>query len=148
MQTSPLLRWLAPPAPGWRIGQPVIRTRAKDARLKRVFITHGKNKAFITPIKGPADFWSAGRDRFDWSANRSPSLVPDKVMNDMRTCGAAIIHIEDEMRLVDVDDAKQHVLLNQNVLIEIGAAMALYGRRFILLPEGSTAQQGGEAVLS
>ena len=29
--------------------------------------------------------------------------------------------------------AKEHVVLNPNVLIEIGAAMALYGRRFILV---------------
>jgi len=32
-------------------------------------------------------------------------------------------------------DGKQHSMLNQNVLIEIGAAMALYGRKFILLVE-------------
>lgn len=30
---------------------------------------------------------------------------------------------------------KEHKMLNQNVLIEIGAAMALYGRKFILLVE-------------
>lgn len=30
-------------------------------------------------------------------------------------------------------DSNEHVLLNPNVLIEIGAAMAFYGRRFILL---------------
>jgi predicted nucleotide-binding protein len=57
--------------------------------------------------------------------------LPDKVMNDMRTCGAAIIHIEDELRLVD-QGAKEHVMLNSNVLTEIGA-MALYGRRYIFL---------------
>jgi predicted nucleotide-binding protein len=50
----------------------------------------------------------------------------------MRACGAAIIHIEEELKLLD-EQAKQQTVLNQNVLIEIGAAMALYGRRFILL---------------
>lgn len=58
--------------------------------------------------------------------------VPDKVMNDMRGCGAAIIHVDGEMRLLD-SEAKEHTIINSNVLIEIGAAMALYGRRFILL---------------
>lgn len=53
-------------------------------------------------------------------------------MGDMRMCGAAIIHVEDEQRLMD-KEAKEHIVLNPNVLIEIGAAMALYGRRFILL---------------
>jgi len=32
-------------------------------------------------------------------------------------------------------DGKEHKMINQNVLIEIGAAMALYGRKFILLVE-------------
>jgi len=53
-------------------------------------------------------------------------------MNDMRSCGAAIIHVDAEQKLLD-KDANEHIVLNPNVLIEIGAAMALYGRRFILL---------------
>ena len=48
------------------------------------------------------------------------------------SCGAAIIHVEDELKLID-KDAKEYAVLNPNVLIDIGAAMALYGRRFILL---------------
>ena len=31
------------------------------------------------------------------------------------------------------NEATEHIVLNPNVLIEIGAAMALYGKRFILL---------------
>lgn len=105
---------------------------AKDSRLTRVFITHGKNKAFITPIR---DLLTFGQLEAVVAVERESVArpVPEKVMNDMRTCGAAIIHIEDELRLVDVEEAKPHILLNQNVLIEIGAAMALYGKRFILL---------------
>lgn len=53
-------------------------------------------------------------------------------MDDMRACGAAIIHVDADKTLLDQDGA-EHVLLNPNVLIEIGAAMAFYGRRFILL---------------
>jgi predicted nucleotide-binding protein len=30
-------------------------------------------------------------------------------------------------------DGNEHILLNPNVLIEIGASMAFYGKRFILL---------------
>ncbi len=60
--------------------------------------------------------------------------VPDKVLDDMRTCYAAIIHVGREVKLLD-QEGKEHYFLNQNVLIEIGAAMALYGRRFILLVE-------------
>ena len=53
-------------------------------------------------------------------------------MADMRSCGAAIIHVAAEMKLID-SGANEHVVLNPNVLIEIGAAMALFGKRFILL---------------
>ena len=50
----------------------------------------------------------------------------------MRDCGAAIIHVEGEMTLMD-SEANEHIVLNPNVLIEIGAALALYGKKFILL---------------
>jgi predicted nucleotide-binding protein len=60
--------------------------------------------------------------------------VPDKVMDEMRTCSAAVIHVGAEQKMMDVD-GKEHQMLNQNVLIEIGAAMALYGRKFIMLVE-------------
>ncbi len=108
-----------------------IADGAKDTRLKRVFITHGKNMAFIAPIK---DLLSFGQLEPIVSMERESVAqpVPDKVMKDMRTCGAAIIHIEDELKLVD-QEAKKHVMLNSNVLIEIGGAMALYGRRYIFL---------------
>ena len=111
-------------------------TAANKQRLKRVFITHGKNTDFIDPIKKLLAF---GELEAVVSVERQSisQPVPDKVMADMRSCGAAIIHVEDEKTLIDTD-ANQHVILNPNVLIEIGAAMALYGRRFILLVKDGT----------
>lgn len=102
-----------------------------QARLKKVFITHGKNRDFIEPIKKLLKF---GELEAIVSVDKTSVSVPvpDKVMNDMRSCGAAIIHVEGEMTVLD-KEAKEHNILNPNVLIEIGAAMALYGRRFILL---------------
>jgi len=58
--------------------------------------------------------------------------LPDKVFSEMRSCGAAIIHVDIEQTLHDSEGNEQPVL-NPNVLIEIGSAIALYGRRFILL---------------
>ncbi len=58
--------------------------------------------------------------------------VPEKVMDDMRGCGAAIIHVDADQVVVD-GSGLEHVFLNPNVLIEVGAAMAFYGRRFVLL---------------
>jgi hypothetical protein len=102
-----------------------------DSRKKKVFITHGKDKSFVEPIRKLLQF---GEMEAMISVERQSvsQPVPDKVMNDMRACGAAIIHVDAEQRLLD-QEAKEHVVLNPNVLIEIGAAMALYGRRFILL---------------
>lgn len=102
-----------------------------DARLRRVFITHGKNTTFIEPLKELLGFG----ELIPVVSIHKESVaqpVPDKVMNDMRGCGAAIIHVDGEMKLLDAE-AKEHTVINPNVLIEIGAAMALYGRRFILL---------------
>jgi predicted nucleotide-binding protein len=101
-----------------------------DPRLNRVFVTHGKNVAFIAPIK---DLLTFGQLEPVVAIERESVAkpVPEKVMNDMRTCGAAIIHIENESK-TDAS-GKEQALLNSNVLIEIGAAMALYGRRYIFL---------------
>jgi len=104
---------------------------AGEARARRVFITHGKNKGFIEPAKellsfGELEAVVAGEKQ------TVSQPVPEKVMEDMRSCGAALIHVDDERRLLD-KEAKEHIVLNENVLIEIGAAMALYGKRFILV---------------
>jgi predicted nucleotide-binding protein len=102
-----------------------------ESRMRRVFITHGKNTSFIEPIKELLGFG----ELIPVVSIHKESVaqpVPDKVMNDMRGCGAAIIHVDGEMKLLD-PEAKEHTIINSNVLIEIGAAMALYGRRFILL---------------
>ena len=98
---------------------------------RRVFVTHGKNRTFIDPIRKLLTF---GEMEAIVSAERQSvsQPVPDKVMEDMRSCAAAIIHVEGELKLMD-KEANEQVVLNPNVLIEIGAAMALYGRRFILL---------------
>lgn len=98
---------------------------------KKVFITHGKNKEFVEPIKKLLSF---GELEAVVSVEKQSvsKPVPEKVMSDMRGCGAAIIHVEAEQKLTDAD-GKEVVMLNPNVLIEIGAAMALFSKRFILL---------------
>jgi predicted nucleotide-binding protein len=58
--------------------------------------------------------------------------VPEKVMEDMRSCFAGIIHVSGEEELLD-RSGNVHHKINENVLIEIGAAMALYKGNFILL---------------
>jgi predicted nucleotide-binding protein len=98
---------------------------------RNVFITHGKNRAFIEPLKQLLTF---GNFVPVVSVEEETAAIPlpEKVMNGMRRCGAAIIHVDAELKLMD-DKGDRHEMLNSNVLIEIGAAMALYRRRFIIL---------------
>jgi predicted nucleotide-binding protein len=104
---------------------------AEDIRRRRVFITHGKNHDIVDPIKKLLEYGELEPViSIDRQSVSKP--IPEKVMDDMRGCGAAIIHVDAEHTITD-KDGSTHVLLNPNVLIEIGAAMAFYGRRFILL---------------
>jgi Predicted nucleotide-binding protein containing TIR-like domain len=110
-----------------------VMSRPPDdaARLRRVFISHGKNRALIEPIKKLLLFGEfVPVAEIENQTVSQP--VPTKIMAGMRSCGAAIIHVEDERRISD-DKGEVHIVLNENVLIEIGAAMALYGERFILV---------------
>lgn len=99
--------------------------------MRRVYITHGKNRGFLDLLK---KFLTLTELEPVLSVERETVAipVPEKVMRDMRSCGAALIHVDEEQQLVGTD-ATVHNVLNPNVLIEIGAAMALYGKRFILL---------------
>ena len=108
-----------------------LATSTADQIARRVFIAHGKNRDFLETIKKLLGF---GELTPLVSVER-PSVsqpVPDKVFNEMRACGAAIIHVDAEQHFRDAD-GNEHAVLNPNVLIEIGAAIALYGKRFILL---------------
>lgn len=99
----------------------------------RVFITHGKNTKIVEQIQklvtlgGFIPIVSVQRET-------AAKPVPDKVMDDMRSCGAAVIHVGSEGVLRDAN-GEEHPQINPNVLIEIGAAMALYKGRFILVVE-------------
>lgn len=104
-----------------------------DAKLNQVFISHGKQKAIVAQIKELLAFGN-----FDpvVSVERESTAipVPERVFEDMRSCGAGVIHVGAEGKYLD-KEGDEHTKLNDNVLIEIGAAMALYGKKVILLVE-------------
>ncbi len=54
------------------------------------------------------------------------------LIEQMRSCDTAIIHVSAGAAGADADRRPQ---ISDDVLIEIGAAMALYGREFVLLVE-------------
>ena len=108
-------------------------TPAFDPKISRVFISHGKQKSIVIQIKELLAFGN-----FDpvISVEREATAipVPEKVFEDMRSCAAGVIHVGAEGEYLDRDGNK-HTKINDNVLIEIGAAMALYGKKVILLVE-------------
>jgi predicted nucleotide-binding protein len=97
----------------------------------RVFITHGKNREIVNQLK---DLLTFGRFHPVVAQEHETTSrpVPEKVLDDMRSCFAGIINVTSEEELLDTAGNIHHKI-NENVLIEIGAAMALYKNNFILL---------------
>jgi hypothetical protein len=108
-----------------------------DPKTNRVFITHGKQRAAVTQIK---ELLAFGSFKPVVSIERESTAipVPEKVFEDMRSCGAGVIHVGGEGKYLD-RDGTEHTKINDNVLIEIGAAMALYGKKVVLLVEKGVA---------
>ena len=120
-------------SPGAAPATPLSRAPMVDTRANRVFISHGKQRAIVSQIK---EILAYGSFEPIVAAERESTAipVPEKVFEDMRSCGAGVIHVGAEGKYVD-RDGKEQTKLNDNVLIEIGAAMALYGKKVILLVE-------------
>jgi len=100
-----------------------------EIEFPRVFISHSKNKKIVGQIKEILDF---GQFDYRIAEERETTAIPipDKVFGIMRECNSAIINVsadEQEKR----DDGTYGI--NQNVLIEIGAAFLLYNKKVILL---------------
>ncbi|WP_080964250.1 TIR domain-containing protein [Rhodopseudomonas palustris] len=97
----------------------------------RVFISHGKNRKILEQLKTVISYGNF-EPVVSIDNETASKPIPDKVLDDMRSSAFAVIHIEDEKTLLD-EAGEKHVYLNQNVLVEIGAAMALHKGRFVLL---------------
>ena len=108
-------------------------SEAGAVESNRVFITHGENMKILEQVKELVTY-----GKFEpvvAMEHETPAQpVPEKVMSDMRTCRAAVIHVSGETVLFD-EEGNAVPQINGNVLIEIGAAMALYADKFVLLVE-------------
>lgn len=103
------------------------------AEVRRVFITHGKDKGIRDQIEEIVKY-GGFEPVVSVKTESLAKPVPHKVLDEMRGCDAAVIHVGVEQKVKDAE-GNEVELVNQNVLIEIGAAMALYGQKFILLVE-------------
>ena len=98
---------------------------------KKVFIVHGKNRGLLPALKR---LIAHGGFEPEIAIERESVSKPvtDKVIDGMRNCIAAVIIIDADRHLYTEDDHEE-IVLNNNVMIEVGAALALYKRKFILL---------------
>lgn len=101
-----------------------------------MYISHGKNLKIVQHLKDIITYGEL-EPVVSVETESASKPIPQKVMDEMRGCGAGILHVTGEETYIDKMGTEQRVL-NQNVLIEIGAAMALYGGRFVLLVEDGT----------
>jgi hypothetical protein len=95
----------------------------------RVFISHGKNMEIVEQVQtmlGMGDIKGEVAEAEETTA----IPVPDKVFNAMRRCNAGIIVVNVEESSKDV---KGNYAINDNVLIEIGAAFVLYNKKVVLV---------------
>ena len=109
---------------------------APDPTTRRVFISHGSDKTIVAHLKKMLEFGEF-EPVVSVEQQSTAKPVPEKVFDEMRSCGGGVIHVAKERTIVD-EEGKEHRLLNENVLIEIGGAMALWGDNFILLVEEGT----------
>jgi hypothetical protein len=113
-----------------------VRPEPAPGRGTRVFITNRISKKVMEQIKELLAF-----GKFDPVVARvrnAANPLPHELMDEMRGCDTAVIHVGADGRLFDSGGNKEpHI--RWDVLIEIGAAMALYGRNFILLVEEGVA---------
>lgn len=112
---------------------PIPMTIGDKVPNNRVFITHGKNHKILDQIKEVVELGGFS-PVISTRTETTAKPIPEKVLDDMRSSGAAIIHVGSEGTLTD-ENGDSHHQLNPNVLIEIGAAMALYEGRYILVVE-------------
>lgn len=115
---------IPPPAP---VVAPAREPAA--ARPFKVFITHGKNMGIVDQVKDVLDLYDI---EYEVAVEEeSPAIpVPQKVLSAMRRCEAGIMIVSS-----DEDVAAAAGTINNNVLIEIGAAFVLYDQRVVLLWE-------------
>jgi hypothetical protein len=95
----------------------------------RCFISHGSNMDLVEQVQtmlSLADIQSEVAVKEETSA----IPVPEKVFSAMRKCTAGIIVVSVDERRKDTDGK---YTINDNVLIEIGAAFVLYEKRVVLL---------------
>jgi len=95
----------------------------------RIFISHGKNMEIVEQVKTVLDL-SDIESEIAVAEETTAIPVPEKVFGAMRRCQAGIIIVSVQE---DRTDNEGNFAINENVLIEVGAAFVLYDKRVVLV---------------
>ena len=123
-------RFASPPAilPGAEAPAVAPPRAAAAGESFKVFISHGKNMEVVQQVKDVLALYDID---FEVAVEEETTAipVPQKVMDAMRRCHAGVMVVTaDEQNKVGAEFG-----INNNVLIEIGAAFVLYNQRVVLL---------------
>ncbi len=98
-----------------------------EGRTFKVFISHGKNMNIVDQVKDVLELYDIDYEvAVEEETTAIP--VPQKVLAAMRRCDNGIMIVS-----ADDDAAAAAGTINNNVLIEIGAAFVLYDQKVVLL---------------
>lgn len=130
---DPPLAQTDPATKGIESSQARERDEKRRAGGLRLLISHGKKTEIVHQIQvalGLADIAGVVVERKERSAGGEGGPVAEHILYAMRQCDAAII-------IVAAEDCSQDQTggpsLNEEVLVEIGAAFVFYDRRVVLL---------------
>jgi predicted nucleotide-binding protein len=93
----------------------------------KVFISHGKDMGIVDQVKDVLDLSDIDYE-VATEEETTAIPVPQKVLAAMRRCEAGVMIVS-----ADDDNAAAASMINDNVLIEIGAAFVLYDQKVVLL---------------
>lgn len=107
--------------------QQITAKQSTDLGGFKVFISHGKNMNLVDQAKDVLELYDI---EYEVAVEEETTAipVPQKVLGAMRRCQAGIMVVS-----ADDDAAALSGTINNNVLIEIGAAFVLYDQKVVLL---------------
>jgi hypothetical protein len=112
-----------------RDAAPGVAAAAAAQEPLRIFIAHGRNMTLVEQVQTMLGLGGFGSEVAE-DEETTAIPVPEKVFSAMRRCQAGII-------IVSADETSKSPAgtysINENVLIEIGAAFVLYDRRVVLV---------------
>lgn len=114
-----------------RVRETELRVVLEQPRELRVFLSHGRNLKLVKQVEDILKLVAGIDCEIAINEETTAIPVPEKVFGAMKRCTASVVIVSREQ----VQGEPNSVRINENVLVEIGAAFMLYDRHVVLLWE-------------